>query len=896
MSATKTDMKSRFDSLRINERGLISALLYRPDLFLDTQGPFLTFERELYLYLKRKGFTTVVFYQTQKGFHTFSREDLERYLSDPDDAHPNSSPEVVSRREVRGSLTGRQMFQRKKDVSRESHGGEVNVSNPAKNIHQDQFSKYWECNVTGDRFANMKWILGALQKLKRCAIVFFTSTNEFDKNQTDLFSVKLADIENEAMMRGDISSRLIFAINSSSYNNNLSLAFNDPLASDRSVFLTNQAFRSRFIEIDAEGNTRLNSDTVCILPPPEKSEIKDLLNLHIYSPEDKKAVDWVNLEDICEQVSFLGYSLEALEKDLSRVKGYTIKDFNDLKDKNGKNRYKLQKRGDNQEQLDSLIGLKTVKDELASYKRVIEDYKATGRVASDRSFHLVFMGNPGTGKTTVARIVAGILKDLGILRKGHLVETDQSGLIGEYVGHSTAKTNRICDEAMDGVLFIDEAYAISQNKDFGPEAISTLLKRMEDDRGRLVVIVAGYTKEMADFLKANPGLESRFKSKIIFPDYTAEELEQIFKLRSKKVYTLHPDAEKILKALCKHITDHKPEHFANGRWVRKLLDCVEENYLRKGVVEPVRTLTVEDFSPLPSDITDYIPTLEADSTVKHELTNEEKLNEMIGLDVVKSEIARIRDSVEYEKQYGDSSSLNAARHFIFSGSPGTGKTTVARLLGGILRDLGVLSEGHVVECRRADVVAKYVGHTAQKVREVFDKAKGGVLFIDEVYALVQGEHDEFGKEALDEIVPLIENIRTDMVVVLAGYEELMGQFLANNPGLKSRFNDYIHFANYSREEIEQILCQQLHQKGFMLSDDAMSAIRDVLSRLYDPSKVDLGNGRWARNLSEKIASMHKSHVINDMRSGHPRTKEEAAIITSEDILAAEQEMIKSKQY
>ena len=144
MSATKTDKKSRFDSLRIEERGLISALLYRPDLFLDAEGPFLNFERELYLYLKRQGFTTVVFYQTQKGFHTFFREDLERYLSDPNDSRPNSSSEVVSRREVRGSLTGRQMFQRKKDVSRDSHGSEVNVSNPAKNIHLRETKHGWK--------------------------------------------------------------------------------------------------------------------------------------------------------------------------------------------------------------------------------------------------------------------------------------------------------------------------------------------------------------------------------------------------------------------------------------------------------------------------------------------------------------------------------------------------------------------------------------------------------------------------------------------------------------------------------------------------------------------------------------------------------------------------------
>ena len=198
----------------------------------------------------------------------------------------------------------------------------------------------------------------------------------------------------------------------------------------------------------------------------------------------------------------------------------------------------------------------------------------------DISYHCVFTGNPGTGKTTVARIIASIYKDLGILKKGHLVETDRSGLVAEYVGQTAIKTNKIVDSALDGALFIDEAYSLVQGakEDFGQEAISTLLKRMEDDRNRLVVILAGYGTEMQTFIDSNPGLQSRFNRYIHFPDYTANELEQIFLLNAKNnQYTLDDEALMKLEDSMSSVVEHKDKNFGNARFVRNLFEKSIQN-------------------------------------------------------------------------------------------------------------------------------------------------------------------------------------------------------------------------------------------------------------------------------------------------------------------------------
>ena len=260
--------------------------------------------------------------------------------------------------------------------------------------------------------------------------------------------------------------------------------------------------------------------------------------------------------------------------------------------------------GDPYKELDELIGLQQVKDEvrsLANFVKLQKQREAQGLKTPKMSYHLVFTGSPGTGKTTVARIVARIYKDLGVLKKGHTVETDRSGLVANYVGQTATKTNAIVDSALNGVLFIDEAYALvpegNSSQDYGLEAISTLLKRMEDDRDKLVVIIAGYTNEMKRFIDANPGLQSRFNRYINFPDYSAAELVDIFKMYMKKnQYTLAPDAEAALRlcrgpqgpqlrqcALCPQRVreEHPAAGQPSGRTVESQQDTADRAYHRR---------------------------------------------------------------------------------------------------------------------------------------------------------------------------------------------------------------------------------------------------------------------------------------------------------------------------
>ena len=266
---------------------------------------------------------------------------------------------------------------------------------------------------------------------------------------------------------------------------------------------------------------------------------------------------------------------------------------------------------DPMEELDALIGLKTIKHdvrELTDFVRVQKLRKDGGLKSVPVSLHLVFTGNPGTGKTTVARIISRIYKQIGVLSGGQLVEVDRSGLVAGYVGQTAIKTSKKIEEARGGVLFIDEAYSLSvpdAGNDFGSEAIETLLKAMEDKREDLIVIVAGYHDLMERFIHSNPGLKSRFNKYIFFPDYTGEELMQIFALLLKKnQYTVTDSAERLLQNHFGNLVAHKPRNFGNGREVRNIFErliAIQANRIASSAQiadEALSAITEEDVKTL----------------------------------------------------------------------------------------------------------------------------------------------------------------------------------------------------------------------------------------------------------------------------------------------------------
>ena len=519
-------------------------------------------------------------------------------------------------------------------------------------------------------------------------------------------------------------------------------------------------------------------------------------------------------------------------------------------------------------ELDSLVGLEEVKSEvrkIVNLAKVNEARRAQGLKVPPKTYHMVFTGNPGTGKTTVARIVARAFRALGIAKTGQLVETDRSGLVGRYAGETAVKTNEKIDEAIGGILFVDEAYQLvsGDGDDYGKEAIATLLKRMEDDRDKLIVIAAGYTDEMRDFLDANSGLRSRFPKTIEFADYTAPELAAIFRSMAKKnEFVLAPDLDEGLDAAIAKLTAKRDRTFGNARFVRQLFeDATARQATRLAEsgdmdAEALKTLALSDLSAGEKKEDIRAPKIEDVLA---------ELDALVGLQPVKDEVRRLVATVRANKmreEKGLENNVTMSYNFVFTGNPGTGKTTVARILGKAFRALGVLDRANFVETDRSGLVAKYEGQTAAKTNKLIDSAMGGILFIDEAYQLNQGENDQYGSEAVATLLKRMEDARGSMVVIIAGYSNEMKKFMEINSGLESRFNRTIEFPDYSAKELAEIYRSMAKKAKYRLSNDVEHWLVPYISMLTEKRDKNFGNARWARNLFEKSVERQALRVTD----------------------------------
>ena len=533
-------------------------------------------------------------------------------------------------------------------------------------------------------------------------------------------------------------------------------------------------------------------------------------------------------------------------------------------------------------ELDELVGLETVKAEvrkIANTVKISQARKEAGMKTAPMSYHMVFTGNPGTGKTTVARIMAKIFRALGVLEKGHLVETDRSGLVSGYQGQTGIKVNEVIDGALGGVLFIDEAYALADGDDsYGREAIATLLKRMEDDRDRLIVIVAGYTDEMRDFINANPGLKSRFNRYLEFPDYTAGELAEMFRRTVRKnQYRLSTDAEEALDKTMADLTRKRDRQFGNGRFVRNLFEkAVERQSERLAALtdmssDDLATLTLEDLR-LERPVDPHRPTLEEALA---------ELDGLVGMEPVKAEVRKLAAYCKMAKER-EAQGLDVAPmsyHFVFTGNPGTGKTTVARIIAKVFRALGILDRGQLVETDRSGLVADYMGQTATKTNRKIDEALDGILFIDEAYSLVGEGNDTYGKEALTTLLKRMEDDRERLVVIVAGYTDEMKKFMEANSGLQSRFSRRIEFPDYSAKELAEMFRGMVRKNKYVLSADSEKWLTPAIDLWTEDRDRTFGNGRYVRNLFEKTLE-RQALRLSEIESP---TKEQLTTITLHDI-------------
>ncbi len=581
-------------------------------------------------------------------------------------------------------------------------------------------------------------------------------------------------------------------------------------------------------------------------------------------------------EDIFTQ--FISRGADATQVERDDIKGYvpeerTVEDI--LKD------------------LDRFIGMDEVKSavrEMAySVQNALQRAERGLGEQEKMSMHIILTGNPGTGKTTIARKLGEILASVGYLDSGHVVEVDRAKMVSPYQGETPKVVDRLCDKAMGGILFVDEAYTLAplsaagERDNQGAQALEKLMKRMEDDRGKFIVIAAGYRMEMENLFRINPGFRSRFNYFLDIKDYTPDQLFQIMLVFAKdKKYIFSKEGEELAKKMITEMYNSRDKDFANGRTMRSLFDqiCKKQAQRLQGASianmtnEELMTIKEEDIpyeAPKSVDISDCLA----------------KLDGLVGLTAVKKEVSNLASFLNLQIKRGETNTFQG-KHYVFTGNPGTGKTTVARIMADVFKTLGIVAKGQLVEADRSKLVAGFSGQTAIKTNQLVDQAMGGVLFIDEAYTLKSGDGDTFGSEAIDTLLKRLEDDRGKFICIVAGYTDQMHDFIDSNPGLKSRFTQTIHFDDYTPDELTEIFLNMAKGKNFNVDEETRAAIHRQFEQLYLRRDKNFGNAREARRVFDEAVERQSQRLVKLMND--PGFQESDMFsLTTEDLPMAQSE-------
>lgn len=526
-------------------------------------------------------------------------------------------------------------------------------------------------------------------------------------------------------------------------------------------------------------------------------------------------------------------------------------------------------RVDAETELNNMIGLKTVKEKVQIFKASAK--KRRGKV----NLNFSFIGNPGTGKTVVARLFGQILYKAGLLPTPNVIDVSRNDLIGQFIGDTEKKTSEIINRAMGGTLFIDEAYSLcvkDSSTDFGKHVVELLLKTMEDHRGELCIILAGYPDEMHDFFQMNSGFESRIPpmNRIVFENYNEAELRLI----AKKMIKEDPDIDNITDEAFEEIIrlvlrEAYKKNFANARYVRDIISAVvEKQLLRTADDKDNHDIILEDVKAISDPV-----------SKPNQVKAEQRLNDLIGLEKVKKQVISLKNTVKKFKNMPDRLNI----HMAFLGNPGTGKTEVAKLIAEIFYDEGILPTKNCISTDASGLISGYLGQTAIQTHEVVQKALGGVLFIDEAYGLDgSGIHDghNFKAEATEALLKDMEEYRGKFCVILAGYTNEMLQLMNSNPGFKSRIpeHNYIKFPDYKPDELVEIAKLMVNRDGYSITDDCLEEMKKMI--LVAQKRRNFENARFVRNILQGIESCQNTRTVDD-----PNNME----ITLDDVIAYEKD-------